>query len=414
MNVVREHYLRDDIPCGIIGCTVCPEHSPQQNRLDIRRPSSPLPLSSLFIVDTNVVLHQLDLLQSRCGLFDQLNLVFLQTVIDEVQHQDARTHTRLLSLLQSHPRAFAFSNEHHRAAYIDRLPAETPNDRNDRAIRTASLWYSRHNIAAASASSPPLCPPVIMLTEDSANREKALADALPAVSIRRFVQQHAAAFPQLVEMLAALRSEEKEKEKEKAAASWTYPEHLSAEEVRKGLDSGELRRGTFKVSRDYNSDATVSVRASASSIASSVLIPDLRSMNRAVDGDVVVVQLLPQAQWRRPSTRLQPSMDEQSMVDVAAAAKDGDDQTDRPAACLLLRLSRCLLVLPRPPHRPRGGHRPAQLAVVLRQSGAVRPHARLLPLPLRQPTHPRHPHQHEPGGRADAEAHLSGHRQLAC
>jgi exosome complex exonuclease DIS3/RRP44 len=33
-----------------------------------------------------------------------------------------------------------FSNEHHRLTYIERQPQETPNDRNDRAIRVASRW----------------------------------------------------------------------------------------------------------------------------------------------------------------------------------------------------------------------------------------------------------------------------------
>lgn len=37
-------------------------------------------------------------------------------------------------------RFFVFANEHHRATYCTAIPAESPNDRNDRAIRAATAW----------------------------------------------------------------------------------------------------------------------------------------------------------------------------------------------------------------------------------------------------------------------------------
>ena len=79
VKVVREHYLRDDVWCGVSGCGRCKHESPP---LD----SCPVSLSELspkphFLVpDTNVVLHQLDLLEDPAFM----NIILLQVVLQEV------------------------------------------------------------------------------------------------------------------------------------------------------------------------------------------------------------------------------------------------------------------------------------------------------------------------------------------
>ena len=320
MKVVREHYLRDDLPCGIVACTLCtPSSSP---KLDLRRASAEL--CTVYVVDTNVVLHQMDLLESRHGVFELLNLVLLQTVVEEVRANSLPLHGRLLALAQSHAHCVVFSNEHHQATYVEKLDGESPNDRNDRAIRTAALWYAEHvqQQPRAGGAAPA---EVVMMTEDRGNREKALAEGLASVSITEFVQARAVTHPALVELLASVRSAEKERQRR---SEWVYAVHLSAEEAQRGLLSGALRRGVFKVSRDYWAEATVRAKGAA---AGSIFIPDLQAMNRAVDGDEVAVELLPQSQWRTPSTRLEPLMDEQDMVSVNDSADQQPPVDSAPA-----------------------------------------------------------------------------------
>ena len=59
-----------------------------------------------------------------------------------------------------------------------------------------------------------------------------------------------------------------------------------------------------------------------------ILIKGKESMNRAFDGDVVVVELLPQSQWAAPGNRLRR---ERAAGAAAAAAgaeeEDSDDDT---------------------------------------------------------------------------------------
>ena len=58
IKIVREHYLRDDITCGTLSCTVCDPHETKPLE---KRPANKSKLCRkphLLILDTNVVFHQ--------------------------------------------------------------------------------------------------------------------------------------------------------------------------------------------------------------------------------------------------------------------------------------------------------------------------------------------------------------------
>lgn len=63
----------------------------------------------------------------------------------------------------------------HRETYIERNEGEKVNDRNDRAIRVSTIWYSNHLNNAIK---------VILLTDDKDNKQKALDEGIPAFSGR--------------------------------------------------------------------------------------------------------------------------------------------------------------------------------------------------------------------------------------
>ena len=124
---VRQQYLRDDLPTGsphIDG----PELEPRLSATATR----------YLLLDTNVVLHQIDLLE-RPTLCD---VIITQTVLDEVRHNKISVHKRLRALIADERRRFhVFSNEFHRDTFVQRQTGESPNDHNDRAIRRAAEWY---------------------------------------------------------------------------------------------------------------------------------------------------------------------------------------------------------------------------------------------------------------------------------
>jgi hypothetical protein len=66
-----------------------------------------------------------------------------------------------------------------RETAIVRLPAETPNDRNDRGIRAATAWYNAH---VARARGGARAPQAVLLTDDAENRRLAREAGLPVAS----------------------------------------------------------------------------------------------------------------------------------------------------------------------------------------------------------------------------------------
>lgn len=65
---------------------------------------------------------------------------------------------------------------------MEREPGETANDRNDRAIRIAVKWYDQHLLEIQSHVSVKKRIRIVLLTDDSANREKATKEGLFAAS----------------------------------------------------------------------------------------------------------------------------------------------------------------------------------------------------------------------------------------
>jgi exosome complex exonuclease DIS3/RRP44 len=60
LTVVKEHYLRDDIGCGSDVCTLCPADG-------LARLSNAPHQTQYLVLDTNVVLNQIDLLEKDCA-----------------------------------------------------------------------------------------------------------------------------------------------------------------------------------------------------------------------------------------------------------------------------------------------------------------------------------------------------------
>jgi hypothetical protein len=60
----------------------------------------------LLLVDTNVALHQIDILEHKSPV--TAIVVILQTVLEEVRHLNISVYRRLLALIQDESRAFIF------------------------------------------------------------------------------------------------------------------------------------------------------------------------------------------------------------------------------------------------------------------------------------------------------------------
>lgn len=105
-------------------------------------PALPAAVDEWVLVDTNVVLHQFDLISSAAF---PLPIIVPQTVQDEVRHRSLPLYNKLLGLLDDDfvgeraswgKRAVVVWNEAIEETYLKRDPGESPNDRNDRSQYT--------------------------------------------------------------------------------------------------------------------------------------------------------------------------------------------------------------------------------------------------------------------------------------
>ena len=105
VKVVREHYLRDDIYSGSFLDPGCPDAS-RILSADVSR---------YLILDTNIVLHQIDLLEHP----EVQDAVVASTVVDEVKARNVSVYQRLRKIVANKAKRFyVFSNEHHRETYV--------------------------------------------------------------------------------------------------------------------------------------------------------------------------------------------------------------------------------------------------------------------------------------------------------
>lgn len=67
---------------------------------------------------------------------------------------------------------------HYRETYVERMPGEKENDRNDRAIRVASTWYSKHISLSFCTNKDNI--KIVLLTDDADNLKKAYESGIIA------------------------------------------------------------------------------------------------------------------------------------------------------------------------------------------------------------------------------------------
>lgn len=304
MKIVREHYLRDDITCGSEICEVCP-HDDKGPVLSSHpeNPSTQYQREHYIIPDSNVVLHQIDVLEDSVIQ----NAVILQTVIEEVRHRSAPAYKRLRDILGNPSKHFyTFANEFNKDTYVERQPGETANDRNDRAIREAAVWYREH-LAKQN------CPvQVVLITDDADNRAKAKQKKLTAFTIHEYVKglkDNGSLLDKLAHVGTALVHE-----KDKVQ----FPEHLPMTEIQRGIKSGKYKQGNFISSRENYLEGNVSLHSDEQM----VFLQGHKNLNRAVNGDIVAIEMLPEDEWSCPSSLVLEEIEEEKTDDADIDVED--------------------------------------------------------------------------------------------
>lgn len=253
------------------------------------------PAGHYLVPDTNALLNGMDLFEQKSGFYD---VIILQTVLEELRNRSLPLYNRIIGLTKSEDKHFyVFFNDFRLETYVIREQGETINDRNDRAVRKAVSWYGEHlQQALKSSKRTKQCPAIVMLSDDKENLRKARAENLSACSLSNYVSGLEDA-NRLLDMISAARQGQ---ESRTTAAEQLYPDYFSLSKMMTGIRAGTFHQGTFNVSTYNYLEGSVHVPA----FEKSLLILGRENSNRAVSGDVVVVEVLPKSQWKAPSTKI--------------------------------------------------------------------------------------------------------------
>lgn len=313
-KIVREMYLRDDISCSSQLCRQCPQaaardaggngkhllKSPFTSPVVDQEVSPPVlsdkpagtkafPQGHYLLPDTNALLNAMDLFEQSLAFYD---VIILQTVMEELRNRSLPLYNRLLGLTKSEDKRFyVFFNEYRAETFIQREANESVNDRNDRAVRRSVKWYGEHLAQSAGTTKVPA---VVMLSDDQDCLRKAKADGLEASSLSDYVAGLEDG-DKLLDMVPDIRTGGFKK-----SSGFLYPEYFTMSKMMTGVKAGLLHQGIFNVSPYNYLEGSIKVPT----FIKPLIILGRENINRAVNGDLVVVEVLPKEQWKEPSDKI--------------------------------------------------------------------------------------------------------------
>ncbi|KAG4304765.1 hypothetical protein PORY_001818 [Pneumocystis oryctolagi] len=298
-KIAREHYLRTDVPCGskiCIPCSLFPhlsDNSEQASILSISpKAFCKFPNGFYLVPDADMFYYCISLMEKETVFND---VIILQTVLEELHKISLPVYTRLRQLVALTDRHFyVFHNEFHSETYVERMDHETINDRNSRAIRNACKWYVSH-LQEVTRGTKTVMPSILFLTNNKENRKKAEDENIHVCSVEEYLSE----FPNSDELLDMISSVFETSSIDKKG-TFLYPEYYPYFSILEGIKSGKLYQGTFNVN-PYNF------------LEANVLVPDFKkpliifgkeNINRAIQDDIVVVELLQKEYWRVPASKI--------------------------------------------------------------------------------------------------------------
>ena len=334
---VSERYLRDDLGLGYrisvqsttrkTGGAIVPTTGPAR-RIDgapellsllVRPPSSSgsdEKKMRVVVCDANVLLHNLDVLEHPSHALS--NIVVPQTALLECKHRSLTAYGRVVELLRSSSATseksesgrccIFFPDVHHVETQPGKKSKEsTINDENDRRIRmVAELYVS--SLAGSGVE-------VVLLTDDAGSRALALKEQEPddddddmeddngqkLLYHPRSVRDHIRLLEKedsslgLSDVVAQFSTTGGGADSGGSAKTNMFAPHLAQADLSLGVKSGKYYQGYIRAERGTSDQFYVTVRKGDERVA--VTIVGVEDANRAVDGDVVAVELHSVDKW---------------------------------------------------------------------------------------------------------------------
>lgn len=272
----------------------------------------------------HAVLRQIDIIKHVHP--SVLDILFLQSVLRPVRSRSAEAYEHVTTLLTKPvegKRCALFSNENHIDTYVHRSQTGMTDEAYGNNLMQAAIkWLNEHW--------KPLKMRAVVLTDS--NPETYMEMNIPVITVKELVAKN----DDLLDLYAEYEEEEENDSHKdvggdamqievngqetpqslKRKRRMIYPGYLPDRKAKIGVKNGRYFQGTYHPSIYNVTEATVTTALdqSDSSKRTQVLIVGRENQNRAIDGDVVIIELLPKEEWRLPSNLVvdQEDVDEES------------------------------------------------------------------------------------------------------
>ncbi|XP_054627523.1 DIS3-like exonuclease 1 isoform X2 [Dunckerocampus dactyliophorus] len=288
VRVVREHYVRERVPCY---SSLCLDSCDNGDKV------LPGDLTHYVVPDAGVVVDYQEILEFR----EVQGIIFTQTACQAVQHSKGRRQYNRLRNLLKDPRhdCVLFANEFQEFSYCPREKGESQEKWQTRCVYSAAVWYYNHLAGMMD---------VVMITEDreAIAQYCSLNSGVYVISVQDYLQNFWSELQAAHELYSSISQSLLEKESEGAEREFT--DYLPAEVLEAGVKSGRYIQGMLNVNKHRAlTEAWVTTEGLSdknTGLRSEVLVYGNKNRNRAVHGDMVVVELLPKSEWRGKVTVL--------------------------------------------------------------------------------------------------------------
>lgn len=311
VTVVREHYLRNDIPCKSRRCKLCQQPTGMS--------MLPADTTHYVIPDCEVTKKYLEIFQLK----ELTGLIFLQTVKNFVQYSGGgRNLLRDLNKLikDTTKESIFFDNEFHNACYVERKHGDNIDKWRMSIIYQFAVWYFQHLDEET---------PIIIITNNE-NAKKDYGNKTHQVFVLSMDKYITSFWPDLTDahnLLESVNASSTVDIKVGDASCKEFQEYYPSLVLQSGIKSGRFISSYLRVNK-YNPNGEAFIRTSITKNSSSVtsehiLIPGTIFRNRSIDGDLVIVELLPKEQWQRRSSSLVGSDTESATVQDSTTMMTG-------------------------------------------------------------------------------------------
>ncbi|XP_044741545.1 exosome complex exonuclease RRP44 [Chrysoperla carnea] len=284
---IVQGYLRRDIHCGIVKCKLCTNTSnTNEPVLDQNPKTDSTVYSNYYIVpDTETLFNQIDIFEDE----SVENVIICMSVLKLLQSRSSVIYKRILDVAANVNRKFyIYDDQHSEFTYVERSLSKLKADHKKLLLKSTLSFYVQH----VQATSKSTCFVVLTRDEELENAFTENKDRIHFCKVEDYIQTLNASKGVLEIKLRVKDDQAKRPENFREI----FPPYLTNEQLFTGIRRGDVLQGTFRVSGHNFLEGYVTV----DSFDKPILISGYKRLNRAIDGDVVGLKLLPKEEWLRP------------------------------------------------------------------------------------------------------------------